>query len=99
MGEQLGIIDFDIQIVVILLTFNFFLPEQYRVVLQSEETIVPEYRHPSKQSSGVTHTSHSTVHENCLHTKKTHVVLPIPISASPEFTSELGKLIGTHWNQ
>ena len=40
----------------------------------------------------MTHTSHCSYQEHCLHTKKTHIVLPVPITATPEFVSDLGKI-------
>lgn len=62
---------------------------KFSVVLQSEELIPENSRNPSKQSSDVTYSSFTSVQENCLHTKKTHLVLPIPYTACPEFISDL----------
>jgi len=64
---------------------------QFTVTLQSEEFIPEECRPPNSKSSGVTHLSHCTFQEYCLHTKKTHIVLPVPITATPEFASDLGE--------
>jgi len=64
---------------------------QFSAVLQSEEHIPEDLRNPSKQSVEVTYSSFTSVQENCLHTKKTHLVLPIPFTVCPEFVSDLGK--------
>lgn len=64
---------------------------QFSAVLQSEEHISEDLHNPSKQSLEVTYASFTSVQENCLHTKKTHLVLPIPFTACPEFVSDLGK--------
>ena len=64
---------------------------QFSAVLQSEEHIPVDSRNPLKQSPEVTYSSFTSVQENCLHTKKTHLVLPIPFIACPEFESDLGK--------
>lgn len=71
------------------LPFLFIL--QFSAVLQSEEHIPADSRNPLKQSPEVTYSSFTSVQENCLHTKKTHLVLPIPFTACPEFESDLGK--------
>ena len=73
-------------------SYHMFLCLQYSVVLQSEEHIPDDCRNPAKQPYAVICSSYSSVQENCLHTKKTHVVLPIPFAACPEFVSDLGKL-------
>lgn len=66
------------------------------MVLQSEEHIPEDSRNPSRpESSDVTYSSFTSIQESCLHTKKTHLVLPIPFTACPEFVSDLGK---TAWN-
>ena len=64
---------------------------QFFAVLQSEEHISEDLHNPSKQSLEVTYASLTSVQENCLHTKKTHLVLPIPFTACPEFVSDLGE--------
>ena len=70
------------------------LISQYTVLLQSEEHIPKECRQPSKSgSSSVTHTSHGSIQENCVSSKKTHIVLPIPMTSTPGFSSELSKYI------
>jgi len=80
-GEEIvGSFDFSDSLIICL---------KFSVVLQSEEHIPEDYRNPSKQSSEVTYSSFTSVHENCLHTKKTHLVLPIPFTACPEFVSDL----------
>ena len=70
---------------------------QFSAVLQSEEHIPEDLRNPSKQSLEVTYSSFASVQENCLHTKKTHLVLPIPFTACPEFVSDLGKSGLNEW--
>ena len=74
-----------------LIVFYSHVHLQFSAVLQSEEHISEELQNPSKQSLEVTYTSFTSVQENCLHTKKTHLVLPIPFTACPEFVSDLGK--------
>jgi len=74
-----------------LLIFCCYVHLQFSAVLQSEEHIPEDLRSPSKQSVEVTYSSFTSVQENCLHTKKTHMVLPIPFTACPEFVSDLGK--------
>lgn len=71
--------------------FYFYVHLQFSAVLQSEEHIPKDFCSPSKQSLEVTYSSFTSVQENCLHTKKTHLVLPIPFTACPEFVSDLGK--------
>lgn len=72
--------------------FNTFYVLQFTVTLQSEEHIPEECRPLNHKSLDVTHTSHCSYQEHCLHTKKTHIVLPVPITATPEFVSDLGKI-------
>ena len=73
------------------LVFYCYVHLQFSAVLQSEEHIPEDLRNPSKQSVEVTYSSFTSVQENCLHTKKTHLVLPIPFTVCPEFVSDLGK--------
>ena len=70
----------------------------FSAVLQSEEHIPEDLHNPSKQSLEVTYSSFTSVQENCLHTKKTHLVLPIPFTACPEFVSDLGKSCLKEWH-
>ncbi|CAH3160014.1 unnamed protein product [Porites lobata] len=64
--------------------------QKFSVVLQSEEHIPEDSRNPSRpESSDVTYSSFTSIQESCLHTKKTHLVLPIPFTACPEFVSDL----------
>ncbi|KAJ7376593.1 Golgi membrane exchange factor (Ric1p-Rgp1p) subunit [Desmophyllum pertusum] len=80
-GEEIvGSFDFSDSLIICL---------KFSVVLQSEEHIPENSRNPSKSSSEVTYSSFTSVQENCLHTKKTHLVLPIPFTACPEFVSDL----------
>lgn len=68
---------------------SFIICLKFSAVLQSEEHIPEDLCNPSKQSLEVTYSSFTSVQENCLHTKKTHLVLPIPFTACPEFVSDL----------
>lgn len=61
---------------------------QYSVTLQSEEEISEDYR--AKNSHGSVVSSYSKHHEFCLHTKKTHISVPIPLTASPGFSTDIG---------
>lgn len=58
------------------------------VTLQSEEHICEEYKKSSSKQLH-SHTSYSTQQEFCLYSKKIQVQLPIPITATPEFTSDI----------
>ncbi|XP_031548816.1 RAB6A-GEF complex partner protein 2-like [Actinia tenebrosa] len=62
---------------------------KYTVTLQSEEHIPEEYRPPHCKNSGAIYTSYCSVQEYCLHAKKTHLVLPVPVTVCPEFESDL----------
>lgn len=68
---------------------SFIICLKFSVVLQSEEHIPEDFRNPAKQTPEVTYSSFTSVSENCLHTKKTHLVLPIPYTVCPEFASDL----------
>lgn len=81
-----------------LLIFYCYVHLQFSAVLQSEEHIPEDLCNPSKQSLEVTYSSFTSVQENCLHTKKTHLVLPIPFTACPEFVSDIGKLCLNEWH-
>ena len=65
-------------------TFRF----QYSVTLQSEEIISDVCR--KKSSQGTTVNSYCKHHEFCLHTKKTHISLPVPLTATPGFITDVG---------
>lgn len=80
-GEEIvGSFDFSNSLIICL---------KFSVVLQSEEHIPEDFRNSSKHTSGVTYSSFTSVSEHCLHTKKTHLVLPIPYSVCPEFVSHI----------
>ncbi|XP_074650930.1 RAB6A-GEF complex partner protein 2-like [Tubulanus polymorphus] len=60
---------------------------QYSVTLQSEEIVSEECRHrPAQGSNILNHTKH---HQFCLHHKKTHMTLPIPLSVTPGFITDI----------
>lgn len=58
------------------------------VTLQSEEHVCDEYKKTSSKYLH-SHTSYSTQQEFCLYSKKIQVQLPIPITATPEFKSDI----------
>ncbi|RWS23661.1 RAB6A-GEF complex partner protein 2-like protein [Leptotrombidium deliense] len=61
---------------------------QFTVTLQSEERIKENYR--SKSSKTFTQvTSYSKYHEFCLGTSNTHVILPIPLTVTPAFDTNI----------
>ena len=60
------------------------------MTLQSEEHVCDEYKKTSSKHLH-SHTSYSTQQEFCLYSKKIQVQLPIPITATPEFKSDIGK--------
>jgi len=60
---------------------------QFSVTLQSEEQIDELCR--KKPSHGTTVTSYSKHCEFCLHTRKTHISVPIPLTATPGFNTDL----------
>lgn len=60
---------------------------QFSVTLQSEERISEECQ--KKPSQGVTVTSYSKHEEFCLHTSKTHISVPIPLTSTPGFLTDL----------
>ena len=62
---------------------------QFTVTLQSEEQVAAEWcREPGRAA---TLTSYGKSHEFCLHTRKTHVSLPIPLTATPAFVTDMGE--------
>ncbi|KAK7116156.1 RAB6A-GEF complex partner protein 2-like [Littorina saxatilis] len=60
---------------------------QFSVTLQSEEQISEECRRKPGQGSAVT--SYVKHQEMCLHTVRTHVNLPIPLTATPAFMTDI----------
>lgn len=62
---------------------------QFSVTLQSEEQIADECRKKGSSNSGNTVTSYSKHHEFCLHTSKTHISIPIPLTATPGFITDI----------
>lgn len=65
---------------------------QFSVTLQSDEVISEGRRFKPHQSSSVV--SYSKCHEVCLFSERTQMVLPIPLTVTPAFTTELASL---HW--
>ena len=62
---------------------------QFSVTLQSEEQISEECRRKPGQGSAIT--SYVKHQEMCLHTVRTHVNLPIPLTATPAFMTDIGE--------
>lgn len=60
---------------------------QFSVTLQSEEQISEECR--KKPSQGTAVTSYVKHQEMCLHTDKTHINIPIPLTATPCFITDI----------
>ncbi|XP_077988860.1 RAB6A-GEF complex partner protein 2-like [Glandiceps talaboti] len=60
---------------------------QFSVSLQSEENISEECRRKPSQILAVS--THSKHQEFCLHTKKTHIQLPIPLHITPGFITDI----------
>ncbi|XP_052099381.1 RAB6A-GEF complex partner protein 2-like [Mytilus californianus] len=60
---------------------------QFSVTLQSEEQISEECR--KKPGQGTSVTSYVKHQEMCLHTAKTHVNIPIPLTATPCFITDI----------
>ncbi|CAH1795751.1 unnamed protein product [Owenia fusiformis] len=63
---------------------------QYSVTLQSEEQISEGCR--KKGTQGSTITSYTKQQECCLHTIQTHISVPIPLTASPAFQTDIVSL-------
>lgn len=64
---------------------------KYKVALQSEEVIQEDFQQPgSKQKTP--YTSYSKYEECCLNCRQTNFSLPIPITATPGFDSEIVSL-------
>ena len=68
------------------------LNPQYSVTLQSEEQIAEECRR--KASQGVAVTSYVKHQEICLHTLKSSVNIPLPLTAAPGFITDIGLSLG-----
>ncbi|XP_046354863.1 RAB6A-GEF complex partner protein 2-like [Haliotis rufescens] len=60
---------------------------QYSVTLQSEEQIAEECRR--KPSQGTAITSYVKHQEMCLHTLRTNITIPLPLTASPGFITDI----------
>ncbi|RWS09648.1 RAB6A-GEF complex partner protein 2-like protein [Dinothrombium tinctorium] len=61
---------------------------QYSVTLQSEEVVKEECRNKSAKSTKQI-TSYSKIHEFCLDTSTTHIILPIPLTVTPTFETNI----------
>ena len=72
---------------------SFILFElQYSVTLQSEEQIAEACRKKgTSQQAATSVTTYSKHHEFCLHTAKTHIAIPVPLTATPGFQTDIGK--------
>ena len=69
--------------------FHYVSVFQYSVTLQTEEQIAEECRKKPSQGSFVTcYVKHQ---EMCLHTDETHFCIPIPLTATPGFITDIGK--------
>ncbi|KAL3831384.1 hypothetical protein ACJMK2_023136 [Sinanodonta woodiana] len=60
---------------------------QYSVTLQSEEQISEECR--KKPNQGTAITSYVRHQETCLHTEKSYISIPIPLTATPGFITDI----------
>lgn len=60
---------------------------QYSVTLQSEESISEECRKKSSQGSSLT--SYVRHQEMCLHTAKSNFSIPVPLTATPSFITDI----------
>lgn len=58
--------------------------------MQSEEILKEEVRAKSVKSTQVS--NHSKYHEFCLHLNNTQMILPIPLTVTPAFQTDLSKL-------
>lgn len=61
---------------------------QFSVTLQSEEQIAEECRR--KVGHGSSCTSYVKHQDMCLHTQKTHINVPVPLSVTPGFMTDIG---------
>lgn len=57
--------------------------------LQSEETVSEECRRKHNQPTAVT--LYAKQQEMCLHTQRTHISIPVPLTVTPGFISDIGK--------
>jgi len=64
---------------------------QYSVTLQSEETISEECRKKTAQGSAVT--SYVRSQDMCLQTLKSHFSVPVPLTATPGFITDIGRIL------
>ncbi|KAG1673630.1 RAB6A-GEF complex partner protein 2 [Nymphon striatum] len=63
---------------------------QFSATLESEEKINEERQLQKQGYSKIR--SYSKCHEYCLHMKKTHMVLPIPLNVCPAFSTDIASL-------
>jgi len=77
-------------------SFSLSLYLQFSVSLQSEELISEDCRMKaaSRQLSGgpLVKTTHSRFHDFCLHTESSQVILPIPLTITPAFQTNIVSL-------
>jgi len=66
---------------------------KYKVSLQSVEEVVESFRKPGSKQKTI-HTTYSRCEECCLNSRQTNFCLPIPITATPEFSS---KIVSVRW--
>lgn len=67
---------------------NRLLLFQFSATLQSEEIVTEECRKKSKDTPMII--PYSNHDEVCLHTCKSHISIPIPLTATPGFSTDLG---------
>lgn len=61
---------------------------QFSVSLQTEESIQEEYQR--RRGQPVSFSTHARHQEACLHTAQSSFSLPIPLSSTPGFTTNIG---------
>lgn len=61
---------------------------QFSVSLQTEESIQEEFQR--RRGQPVSFTVHARHQESCLHTAQSSFSLPIPLSSTPGFTTNIG---------
>ncbi|XP_065262650.1 RAB6A-GEF complex partner protein 2 [Emys orbicularis] len=78
----------------ILGTFNFSEGDipclQYSVSLQTEESIQEEFQR--RHGQPVSYSTHARHQESCLHTARSSFSLPVPLSSTPGFTTNIVSL-------
>ncbi|XP_037757820.1 RAB6A-GEF complex partner protein 2 [Chelonia mydas] len=78
----------------ILGTFNFSEGDipclQYSVSLQTEESIQEEFQR--RRGQPVSYSTHARHQESCLHTARSSFSLPVPLSSTPGFTTNIVSL-------